>query len=843
MMEWTPAAKDELNRHLENIRPGLEGSGADPAEVLDDIRRHVEEEALRERLSVVTEVDVRRITSRMGPVSTGVEPPPTPLPTHWKSFVYFGSILAVVTVVIEIMTRMCAGSFMDPLPTPWHAALALSVPLGAMVTWRLALRTAPPPSWSALGTGFSWGIALYYSIVFLPLMPLGAVAIVGFGMGLLPLAPFFSLLAVIFAYKALALRFPAKRLAGLTAGIALSWGALFVIELPDKATVVGMDWAASPEAGKAQKGLSFLRRFGSAEHMLRACYMRRSGMPDLLLLTFGSGPVPTDKARNIYFKVFGVPFNSLPAPDLRGRSGMRDLATGFVFDPEQGGEVVGGRVKDLALASSRLDGSVDGLAALGYFAWTMTLQNASSNQQEARAVLALPPGGAVSRVTLWVNGEEREAAFSQRGKAQQAYQQVVQRRRDPVLVTTRGPDRVMVQLFPVPPNGGTMKVRLGITAPAAALTADEWVFQLPSICERNFGLGDLKHSIWIESKQGIRSLAAGLAAEPAAGKAHALRGEVRESDLAAGLVVSLESPPAKAVTGPDAFGGSVHQTVDSTAARTPVVLVVDGSKSMESHVPAIARAASGDPAALAAVLAAAGDDVAQWSGAEAAGRLAGLKTVGGQDNVPALIRGWDAAAAAGGAVVWVHGPLPVVLSPVEGLTQRWERRPDGPVVYEVPAIGGANAVAGALDASNRLVRVPRKGTLEQDLAGLLDRLSGARPSAVVKRSRGGGSGPRTSEHLARLWALDEVRRLLASGSAKDRSAAQDLAVRYRLVTPLTGAVVLETDEQYKQAGLEVPDPSKGPSVPIIPEPGTSVLIGLSLLVFLWWTRRRRSCAA
>jgi hypothetical protein len=67
---------------------------------------------------------------------------------------------------------------------------------------------------------------------------------------------------------------------------------------------------------------------------------------------------------------------------------------------------------------------------------------------------------------LWVNGEEREAAFAGRSQTREAYQKVaIQQRRDPVLVTTAGPDRVQMQCFPVPPNGGLMKIRIGITAP------------------------------------------------------------------------------------------------------------------------------------------------------------------------------------------------------------------------------------------------------------------------------------------------------------------------------------------------------------------------------------------
>ena len=46
-------------------------------------------------------------------------------------------------------------------------------------------------------------------------------------------------------------------------------------------------------------------------------------------------------------------------------------------------------------------------------------------QREARAELALPPGGVVSRVTLWIDGVEREAAFAGRDATRRAYERVV----------------------------------------------------------------------------------------------------------------------------------------------------------------------------------------------------------------------------------------------------------------------------------------------------------------------------------------------------------------------------------------------------------------------------------
>jgi hypothetical protein len=70
----------------------------------------------------------------------------------------------------------------------------------------------------------------------------------------------------------------------------------------------------------------------------------------------------------------------------------------------------------------------------------------------------------VSRATLWVNGEEREAAYGGRGEVRAAYKRVaVQQRRDPLLVTTKGPTRAGAGV-PVLTTG-TIKFKIGITAP------------------------------------------------------------------------------------------------------------------------------------------------------------------------------------------------------------------------------------------------------------------------------------------------------------------------------------------------------------------------------------------
>lgn len=831
-MEWTAAAREELDRHLESARSGLEGSGADPAEVIEDLRRHVQEEARNAQLSVVTDHDVRRILARLGPVTPdpGVKAPPVSDTAGYIALL--GSTLAVLAILVEAVTHTCAGMFIDPIPTLWHFFLVSTVPAGTVFAIMEARRARQPRPWVQMLAAFCLGIALYYSALFLPFLPVAAMGVLLLGLGLLPMAPMFSAAGALAAYFALSRREPDLGRRRLILGLA---GALVVfgaVEARQTVTRVGLSWSAGEDAAKAQRGTAMLRRFGSEEILRRACYLRAGRASDLLTVLADGAPVSPDKARLVYYRVYGAAFNSVPPPKRLRRNWDGDWESSW--DSEQGGEIVGNRVANLALSSSRLDGSIDAAAALGYVEWTMVFKNDSPLAQEARALVALPAGGAVSRLTLWINGEEREAAFGGRGKVKQAYEAVVRQRRDPVLVTTRGPDRVMVQLFPVPANGGEMKIRLGITAPAASLAPDRWSLRLPSIGERNFGVNALSHSVWMESKKPLASVS--LKAEAAPGGASALRGAVSDDELSAGYDIRLLESPSDAATGLNPLGGAVRQTLHRTTLKTPVILVVDGSAAMAKSLPAIAAAMR--ESAVETAFIAADDRVLEWSGSEAAEKLTALDARGGQDNVPALMRAWDAAAAKGGAVIWIHGPVPVALTTIEELRQRWERRPTGPRIHEFNVGGGGNAVAAGLDGLSRLTQAPRGGTLEEDLRLLLDRFSGRRPSVELLRALGAGTGARTSAHLSRLWALDEIRRLLAAGKTDDRAKAVELSVAHRLVTPVSGAVVLETAQQYKDAGLDVPDSKNGPSVPVIPEPETWALLILSALAMLWWMKKR-----
>jgi hypothetical protein len=76
---------------------------------------------------------------------------------------------------------------------------------------------------------------------------------------------------------------------------------------------------------------------------------------------------------------------------------------------------------------------------------------------------------------------------------------------------------------------------------------------------------------------------------------------------------------------------------------------------------------------------------------------------------------------------------------------------------------------------------------------------------------------------------------------RNRAAAVALATQYRLVTPVSGAVVLESQQQYDESRLT---PVSQATVPTIPEPHEWVLALIACAALGWfiWRNRRRQMA-
>lgn len=896
MTTWTATARHELERHLAGLRPALAGSGADPDEVLDDMRRHVAEEVAAARLRVVTEEDVRRLVGRVAPTfpfvtrrsvlgekDTGTEGesgkadsrvrPPSGgrrwrVWGGWGSWMIaiFGVIIPLGTLVFEWTTRVCAAEFFDPLPTVWHVVLVGMVPvanvLGLVPGDRLGKRGRRLRWWM---NGASIGVSAVYCVPFLPLMPWAVVGIV-FGLGLLPLAPLFGLAAAGSLRRRMRRelresgtededgRWPREGWIAAVVSVLL----LLVYLTPGVVTRHQARVALRDDAADSDAAVRWLRRWGDRGILLREAYGERRE-------TWGGvafAPLPTDGARELYFRVTGEPFNAVPPPrtvwSRRNRGWLSEVETGGVeWDTALGSEAVAGRVRGLSLAASRMDAMADADAAWSYVEWTMEFRNDHERlQREARAQIQLPPGGVVSRLTLWVNGEEREAVFAGRGQVREAYQQVaVAQRRDPVLVTTSGPDRVLMQCFPIQPGGGTMKVRLGITAPLVPKGGDEAAMLWPEFVERNFGQDrSLAHSVWLDAPQAPVAGSGAWTAARGAGDRVGYRNAWSDasSDRTRWALTFRRNPGEAERWAPDRKSGERRWVRQRIVASRPesvgrIAVVLDGSKGMEEVASEVATVLARVPSGPELAVFVCRDGVTRLPGdprsAEAVEGLRKLRCEGGQDALAGLETAWDwvtEARSGSGAVVWVHGPQPVRLRSAESLRQRLERQSglQGPRILDVAVRPGPNRVLEHLDGLEAVVGVPRLGSFVEDFERCVSVLARGEPrwditrEAVDRTEPGPAPEIVASTHVTRLWALDEIRRLVRS---RRTAEAVSLAGRHQLVTPVSGAVVLETKAQYDAAGLTPVDPT---TVPVVPEPRVGwLMVAGAILLFVG--RRRR----
>ena len=879
MTEWTNSAKAELERYCSRVQESLAGSGADGQEVIDDLKRHVEAEIAAAQLRVVTAEDLRVILARIGEPTSPKEKEPSPAgvsaPVKNESkprkpgflLLFFGVILPAITIGFELTTHMSASVLFDPLRTVWHLLMVAFVPLANLAVW-VAVRKGWV-KWRnslSMANSFAIGIAGYYSLLYLTFMPFACIGLLYFGAGLMPLAPCFSFIAALVLRGYLRKQLVGgelKKLYGLGWGLAGAAAVLALVALPVPVTRYFAQMAISDSPATANSGIHWLRAVGREETLLEDCY-RNGGwsVENPFGFILDGRPVTAEQARTIYFRVTGRPFNSQPPPHPVGFARGWDLYDEFDWDNGLGGEEVAERLKGLSLHSSRVDGIVEPDAALAYYEWTMEFKNVATMQREARAQILLPPGGVVSRLTLWVNGEEREAAFGGRSQVRTAYQNVaIERRRDPVLVTTCGPDRILMQCFPVQPNGGVMKVRIGITAPMLLEKADSGMLRWPVFLERNFNLPQgLKHSVWMESERPIETNLKALGDDPSRTNRFVVHGDLSDQQLnepEASIIAQRSGESREVWANCDEGDQVVRQKIVEKEEAPParVVVVLDGSLAMKEFVPAIATAIRKLPEGVESEFILASDEANKLSGdlqkanttyLEGVAKLLPATTIiGGQDNVPALLRGWDLAAESkDGVVLWIHGPQPIILESTDALRQRFERQPGSPRLYEIQTRPGPNRVVEKLDGLLEVISLPRFGKLEDDLNRIFSKWRGGAHVFSFSRELVEKSSlkdlPRikeASQHVTRLWAFENVLKLAGS---RQIGKAMTLAENTHLVTPVSGAVVLETKSQFDQAGLTPADAEK---VPVIPEPGTWALLLLGAMVLcarFYWKRSNSS---
>jgi hypothetical protein len=912
MQDWSEDARDALAAALARIRREAREAGADPEEVESDLRAHLLRDLAASGVTSPSAEDVvQRIARYRGPdraatpgsaEGTHSEPaspanrpdapavgssaraaapagssegasrslPPLALPDERYEPGWFAStvllvggvLLPIAAVGFESATHMCAGMFFDPLPTPWHVAWIATIPVVSAWTQWFAPRSGPARRRLALLNGFACIAAAYYTLLFLPLLPMAAIGIAMMGIGLLGFAPLFALIATLVARRMLQPRdtsgssrwrpgFGHGALAGL-AVLAAMW-------IPSLLGDWAIDGLNDESAARRAKSLWTLRHLVPESTLLERCYPNRPS-------EFGEGSALGERsraerlqqARSAFWLATGESFSARPPPATATHRRAASGPFGFSGeDAERGGVEVGGRVEQLALQGSRLDGLCDADALCGYLEWTLVFRNQGTLPAEARCEILLPSQATVSRLTLWIDGEPREAAFAPTAQVRAAYQNVVQvQRRDPALITPCGPDRVRLQCFPVP-AGGEMQVRIGISTPLQLVDAARASFELPRLMDRNFDLPeDLPRALWLRAPRSLALAGESASVRGADAERYQWSGERIEAACTerAHPIVLERDPQALHVWAPSGSPEGPECLLQSTQATREraqrLVIVVDGSVALDACRDEIAAALRVLPQSLELGLIAALDEpvVLLEPGAHTAEQVADaferIEFAGGRECAPALVAALERTHQ-GGSVLWLHGPQPWIASEPTRLQQLCEREDAGARLWSVALAPGRQRLYERLPRWYGLRRLERVGTLAEDLARFASRCAGlgevwdvkrvlCEPQALPADARGPAS-----PHVTKLALRERIETLYAGHSAQ-RSEAQRLAYEHALVTSCSGAVVLERAQQYQANGLTPVDPDQAPSVP---EPATLVLAWLGIAALLASRLRARSAVA
>jgi len=286
----------------------------------------------------------------------------------------------------------------------------------------------------------------------------------------------------------------------------------------------------------------------------------------------------------------------------------------------------------------------------------------------------------------------------------------------------------------------------------------------------------------------------------------------------------------------------VFRTLPSTSeAAAHQAIVIDGSRSMRPQVERIAMWLTRRKENFNLYLASDEVQYFQGDGTACADWLRTQKLTGGQDNVPALVEAIrqlqpTATKENPQTLYWFSGSQPIQLSGTERIRQLFERRELGIDIV-------ACLTSREYNALYELAPLSYSESLYLDEDGVLGQVT-----ITFEKVEALSEGATGSSHAHRIWLANQIRALAREtyqqqarlGPAKFQSEIAAIAHRAAeayLVTQLSGAVVLETDQQYKENDLEAGDPNHVPTVPEYKH--FALILGLSALTWLIGCRRRR----
>jgi hypothetical protein len=566
-------------------------------------------------------------------------------------------------------------------------------------------------------------------------------------------------------------------------GIALTFVCLMGAEFRSAYIRIAQTYALSDDGSQREMGLAKLREANPEKELKMVCAdPHAAGLAGMFL------PLDTSAQKRLYFAATGKPYRD------RQSTNMSLMSNDYLRN-----HVVGPQVDGLSLHRSGLTGNIHPQTLSSTLNWTFVFKNRGYVNQEARAEMALPEGAVISNLTIWINGQPCHGAFSATENAACSSSLIDVQHRDPALITDLGRGRYLLQASPVP-GQGEMKVQVAITEPLKLDGGNIASFGVPRFIDSNFTLAG-HHNITLRSCQKLTSGSSGIKAHDTADGDYLLAGELKEAEISnSPFAVKLDNAVQfKSVAARDPFSGrTIYEQLKTRNATAPqhLVVVVDSSQAMKDHVKEVISAIRKIPSQIETTIMLASDR----ESSEALSREDGIKRLqdntfgGGQDNLFALVKAAERAGEShGGAVLWIHGPQPgynnemYLMAPYAATPRFFEIALDD-CLTDVNEFFKNHKEVGPFTA------IARTGPLGEDLASFLSKWEpGARETYMDLGSEAIVSAGNVGDHeacreVAILSAARTVQEMLSSG--KTASAAQ-IGVQYHIVTPVSGAVVLE----------------------------------------------------
>ena len=246
----------------------------------------------------------------------------------------------------------------------------------------------------------------------------------------------------------------------------------------------------------------------------------------------------------------------------------------------------------------------------------------------------------------------------------------------------------------------------------------------------------------------------------------------------------------------------VLQKVVLTSAPAPkeLVIVVDGSASMQAHIKDLTEALNRLPKGIPAHLIVASQEHPEMLQPmllkDALPKLQTMTFAGGQDNLQAVVKAAEIAGETkGGAVLWAHGPLPVLNEEIYIMPPYVA----APTFYELPLGSGETDTYDFFKNHTEIgpfLSVPRNTTeMVNDLGAFFSKWkldqNGYAVSLTQTSAKPDKSVLATPAEETELLALHANEQIAALLNTRHITKAARIAVEYGLLSPVSCALIQE----------------------------------------------------